>query len=75
MGDHYELEVARALTFDDILLVPDYSEVVPSAVQTKAFFARDLFHRFARHLERHFAAACLDHSPAFLAQHDRHQLA
>lgn len=32
-----------ALTFDDILLVPQYSEVVPSQVSTKAFFARDLY--------------------------------
>lgn len=30
-----------ALTFDDILLVPQYSEVVPSMVSTTTFFARD----------------------------------
>lgn len=32
-----------ALTFDDILLVPQYSEVVPTEVTTDSFFARDLF--------------------------------
>lgn len=31
-----------ALTFDDILLVPQYSEVIPSEVQPKSFFARDM---------------------------------
>ena len=36
-------EIPRALTFDDILLVPEYSDVVPSQVQTKSFFAKDLF--------------------------------
>ncbi|MEQ1878363.1 MAG: IMP dehydrogenase, partial [Bdellovibrionia bacterium] len=30
-----------ALTFDDILLVPQYSEVVPSMVSTATHFARD----------------------------------
>jgi IMP dehydrogenase len=30
-----------ALTFDDILLVPQYSEVVPSGVSTATYFARD----------------------------------
>jgi len=29
-----------ALTFDDILLVPQYSEIVPSEVSTASFFAR-----------------------------------
>jgi len=31
-----------ALTFDDILLIPQYSEIVPSEVQPKSFFARNL---------------------------------
>ncbi|MFN3454551.1 MAG: IMP dehydrogenase [Pseudobdellovibrio sp.] len=35
----YEL----ALTFDDILLVPQFSEIVPTEVIPKSFFARDLF--------------------------------
>lgn len=31
-----------ALTFDDILLVPQYSEVLPSQISTDSFFARDI---------------------------------
>lgn len=32
-----------ALTFDDILLVPQYSEIVPSQVSTRSFFAKELY--------------------------------
>lgn len=32
-----------ALTYDDVLLVPQYSEIVPSDVVPKSFFARDKF--------------------------------
>ena len=32
-----------ALTFDDILLLPQYSEVVPTDVIPRSFFAKDLF--------------------------------
>lgn len=32
-----------ALTFDDILLVPQYSEVVPTEVIPRTFFAKDLY--------------------------------
>jgi len=32
----------EALTFDDILLVPQYSEVVPTEVSARSFFARDV---------------------------------
>lgn len=32
-----------ALTFDDILLVPQYSEIVPTEIIPKTFFARNLF--------------------------------
>ncbi len=32
-----------ALTFDDILLVPQYSEIVPTDVIPKTFFAKDIF--------------------------------
>jgi IMP dehydrogenase len=32
-----------ALTFDDILLVPQYSEVVPTEVTPKTFFAQNLY--------------------------------
>lgn len=33
----------EALTFDDILLIPQYSEVVPTEVSAKSFFARDVY--------------------------------
>lgn len=36
----WEGEIQTALTFDDILLVPQYSEVIPSQVTTAAEFAR-----------------------------------
>lgn len=32
-----------ALTFDDILLVPQYSEITPTEVSTKTYFARDRY--------------------------------
>lgn len=32
-----------ALTFDDILLVPQYSEIVPTEIVPKTFFARNLY--------------------------------
>ncbi len=36
-------EFRKALTYDDILLIPKYSEVIPSQVSCRSFFARDLF--------------------------------
>lgn len=33
----------EALTYDDILLVPQYSEVIPSQISTRSFFARDIY--------------------------------
>ncbi len=36
-----EFQIPTAYTFDDILLIPGYSEVVPTDVSTDAFFARD----------------------------------
>ncbi len=33
----------EALTYDDILLVPQYSEVIPSEINTRSFFARDIY--------------------------------
>ena len=33
----------EALTYDDILLVPQYSEILPSEIKTRSFFARDLY--------------------------------
>ncbi len=35
--------IRHALTFDDILLVPQYSEVVPSEISTRSEFARGKF--------------------------------
>jgi IMP dehydrogenase len=34
--------IPMAYTFDDILLVPQYSEIVPTEVSTDSFFARDM---------------------------------
>lgn len=36
-----ENEIPMAYTFDDILLIPQYSEIVPTEVNTDSFFARD----------------------------------
>lgn len=36
-------EIPYALTFDDILLVPQYSEIIPSEVIPRSFFARDTY--------------------------------
>ncbi len=33
----------EALTYDDVLLVPQYSEIVPSEISTRSFFARDIY--------------------------------
>lgn len=37
------MEITKALTFDDILLVPQHSEIVPTEIEPKSFFARDLY--------------------------------
>ncbi|MCB0362268.1 MAG: IMP dehydrogenase [Bdellovibrionales bacterium] len=34
--------IPQALTYDDVLLLPQYSEVVPSAIDTTSFFARNV---------------------------------
>src|SRR5690606_10477064 len=36
-------DIKLALTFDDILLVPQYSELVPTEISTRSYFARDLY--------------------------------
>lgn len=36
-------ELPLALTFDDILLVPQYSEITPTDVVPRSFFAKDIF--------------------------------
>ena len=33
----------EALTYDDVLLVPQYSEIIPSEISTQSYFARDLY--------------------------------
>jgi IMP dehydrogenase len=38
-----ERGIEYALTFDDILLVPQYSEVVPTQIKVRSFFARDFW--------------------------------
>lgn len=38
-----ELNITSALTFDDLFLVPQYSEVLPQEVSLKSFFAKDLY--------------------------------
>lgn len=37
------MEVPYALTFDDILLIPQYSEITPTEVVPRALFARDKY--------------------------------
>src|SRR5882757_4851686 len=37
-----EMNIPIAYTFDDLLLVPQYSEVVPTDVNADSFFARDV---------------------------------
>ena len=36
-------DLKTALTFEDILLVPQYSEILPTEVSTRCFFARDVY--------------------------------
>lgn len=38
-----EREVQYALTFDDILLIPQYSEITPTEVVPRSFFAREKY--------------------------------
>jgi IMP dehydrogenase len=35
--------IPMALTFDDVLLIPQYSEIVPTEIVPKTFFARDVY--------------------------------
>lgn len=37
-----ETNIPMAYTFDDILLIPQFSEIVPTEVSTDSFFARDI---------------------------------
>ncbi|MCX7979068.1 MAG: IMP dehydrogenase [Bdellovibrionaceae bacterium] len=36
-------DMSLALTFDDILLIPQYSEVVPTEINPRSFFAKDFY--------------------------------
>lgn len=36
-------DIRLALTFDDVLLIPQYSDLVPTEISTKSFFAKDLY--------------------------------
>ena len=48
------MDIEHALTFDDILLIPQYSEVVPSEVSCESFFAKDM------HLKMPILSAAMD---------------
>lgn len=37
------MEIKKSLTFDDILLVPQYSDAVPTDIEPRTFFARDVY--------------------------------
>lgn len=50
----FESDIPMALTFDDILLLPQYSEVIPSEVTPRTFFARNL------HLNTPILSAAMD---------------
>ncbi len=43
-GSHLDsTNIPYALTFDDILLLPQYSEIVPTEITPRSYFARDKF--------------------------------
>ncbi|MCO5114087.1 MAG: IMP dehydrogenase [Bdellovibrionaceae bacterium] len=48
------MEIKKSLTFDDILLVPQFSEAVPTEVEPRTFFARDI------HLNTPVLSAAMD---------------
>lgn len=37
------MEIKKSLTFDDILLVPQFSDAVPTEIEPRTFFARDIY--------------------------------
>jgi len=37
------MKIEKALTFDDILLVPQHSDVVPTEISPRTHFARDIY--------------------------------
>ena len=36
------IKIAEGLTYDDVLVVPDYSEVLPSSVNTATYFTKNI---------------------------------
>src|SRR6185312_3536036 len=49
-----EIQIPTAYTFDDILMIPQFSEIVPTEVTTEAFFAREI------HLRMPILSAAMD---------------
>src|SRR4051812_9279646 len=49
-----DVQIPMAYTFDDILLIPQFSEIVPTEVNTDSFFARDT------HLKMPILSAAMD---------------
>lgn len=43
MSKQFDRPFELALTFDDILLVPQYSEIVPTDITPKSFFAKNIY--------------------------------
>ncbi|MBC7753830.1 MAG: IMP dehydrogenase, partial [Moraxellaceae bacterium] len=43
MNKHLNQSFELALTFDDILLIPQFSEIVPTEITPKSFFAKNIF--------------------------------
>ena len=41
MGKHNKI-IGQGLTFDDVLVVPQYSDILPNSVKTKTFFSKNI---------------------------------
>ena len=54
MREDFSLQAQKeALTFDDILILPGYSEVLPEQISIKVPLAENLILKHARHLFRY----------------------
>jgi len=42
MSDYHKLSIAEGLTYDDVLLIPAYSDVLPREVETKTLFTKNI---------------------------------
>jgi IMP dehydrogenase len=42
MANYHNLSIAEGLTYDDVLLIPAYSEVLPREVETKTLFTKNI---------------------------------